>query len=262
MKANWKIALMCFGTLAMVACNPNENGGNEGQEPSGYVNPINVKDNKIDDWNALKPAKVAVAEMPDAPYLSAMKLLKVYSDGIYLNFMMVVDKNEYASHIGHADGVHIYLDLDHSDATGGFYDLFADAAVDLMLEGPIFDDSGNPINYAPDICLWGGRTGGKAEERTVDIDGKKWDQVWQKKNPIEAKSQFFEKDGDYIIEGQILIDYISNKFAEDGFGIGFDIQQGWQGIGLLPQLNATGDKGQFIGRTNMLYVPFDIPENL
>ena len=260
MKANWKIALMCVATLAAVACskkdkNDPEEGGGGSSVPTGYVSPVNVKDKSAADWDALDSTKVAIAKLTAEPYYSALKELRVYSDGVYINYLLTYDPAEYTSHVGAKDGMHIYLNVDNTDETGGFYDLFADAAVDYMLEGALFDDFGSSIPYAPTLHKWVGQEGGQPIERDVDGNGG-WDVVWEAGGSVKGESQLI---GNNMIEGRLLVDQISNKFAEDGFGIGFDIQQNWGGAGLLPQIDAQGEQGEFIGRTNMLFVPFSEP---
>ena len=260
MKANWKIALMCVATLAAVACNKKdknepEEGGSGGGEPTGYVSPINVKDKSAADWDALDPNTVAIATVTAEPYFPALKELRVYSDGVYINYLLTYDPSEYTSHVGAKDGMHVYLNVDNTDETGGFFDLFADAAVDYMLEGALFDDSGSPIPYAPTLYKWMGQEGGLPAERNVDDNGG-WDVVWEAGGSVKGESQLI---GNNMIEGRLLVDQISNKFAEEGFGIGIDIQQNWGGVGLLPQIDAQGEQGESIGRTNMLYVPFNEP---
>ena len=264
MKANWKIALMCVATLAFVACkndnpdDPEDPNGGGGKEPAGYVSPINVKDKSVADWDELDQTKVSVADMTAEPYYPGLKQLKVYSDGVYINYMLVIDPAIYSSHAGHPDGMHIYLDIDLSDETGGFFDSFADAAVDLMMEGPLFDESGVPVPYAPNLEQWVGPEGSAylPSERDTNAKGS-WEDSWSLINTIKGESQFIGED---IVEGRILVDYISTKFSPEGFGIGVDIQQGWETVGLLPQLDAAGENGEFIGRTNMLYVAFDKAE--
>lgn len=235
----------------MVACNeknpPSGGGEGGGEEPTGYESPINVKDNSVADWDALDQSKVAVSNITAMPYWDGLKQVKVYSDGVYINYMLVYDPAKYTSHIGMADGMHIYLDVDLNDQTGGFFDSFADAAADIMMEGALYDDLGNPIPYSPTLHRWGGQEGGLPSERIG------WD-VWEPIRTMTGESQFV---GDSIIEGRLLCDLISNDFSPEGFGFGVDLQQNWENIGMLPQLDAQGAEGEQIGRTNMLKVIFD-----
>ena len=267
MKAKWTFALMCVAMVAFVACKPQNNPTDPGTNPSTdtiggggggeeYASPINVKDNSVADWDALDPTKVAVANVTEEPYFDGLKQVKVYSDGIYINYMLVFDPNIYKSHVGAKDGMHIYMNIDNSAETGGFFDLFADAAVDLMFEGELFDDQGNAVPYSPNMHRWVGQEGGLPAERNCDAAGG-WDVAWEPAGSVRGESQIV---GDNIIEGRLIVGLISDKFAAEGFGIGFDIQQNWGEVGLLPQLDAQGEEGEFIGRTNMLFVPFDASE--
>ncbi len=251
---------MCLATLVMVACkdkNTPDNQGGQGTEQGGgedipeYNSPINVKDNSIADWDALDQKKVAVANVTEEPYFPALKQIKVYSDGVYINYLLVFDPELYKNHAGIQDGMHIFIDVDHSAETGGFFDYYADASVDLMFEGALFE-GGNPVPYSPTMHRWIGPEGGTPDKRTGE-----WDDVWESLGSIKGESQLI---GDNIIEGRLIVGLISNDFAEEGFGIGFDIQQNWNGVGMLPQQDAVGEEGDQIGRSNILFVPFDESE--
>jgi len=263
MKANWKIALMCFATI-LVACekkdaatNDNQGGSGEGggggTTPSSYVAPLNVKDKSIADWDELDQSKVAVANITAEPYWDGLKQLKVYADEVYIYYLLEYDPAVYTSHVGKADGMHVYIDMDDSDETGGFFDEFADAAADIMLEGELYDDAGAAISYMPTPYSWKGTAGPGTLPSERDV--KDWDADWEEAgSAVKGESQFV---GDKYIEGRLLIDLIPGTFDEERFGIGFDLQQNWNNIGLLPQLDAQGAEGEFIGRTNMLKVTFD-----
>ena len=248
MKANWKIALMCLAAVTMVACNGKNPPDGGGDEPAGYTSPISVKDKSAADWDALDQTKVAVTNITAEPYWSGLKQMKVYSDGVYINFLLTYDPAQYKSHVGMADGMHLYIDLDLSDETGGFFDEFADAAADMMFEGALYDDFGTAIPYCPTAHRWVGPEGGDPKDRIG------WEDVWEPIGTIKGESQFVGED---MIEGRLLVDLISNKFSPEGFGIGVDLQQNWGSIGLLPQIDAQGEQGEAIGRTNMLHVLFD-----
>ena len=82
-----------------------------------------------------------------------------------------------------------------------------------------------------------------------------WEADWEQAgNAVKGESQFV---GDKYIEGRLLVDLIPGTFNAEQFGLGIDLQQNWNNIGMLPQLDAQGDEGEFIGRTNMLKVTFD-----
>ncbi len=238
---------MCFATVALVACKKDEPTNPADTTPAvEYINPISVSDQSIEDWDKIDPAKIATFSVTEHPLWGALHQIKVYADEVYINYILVYDPTKYTSHLP-VDAMHIYMNADNSTATGGFFDSFADAGADLMFEGSFYDDYESPIPYSPTVHKWVGPTGGTPESRTGE-----WEEVWEAAGTIKGESQFV---GDSIIEGRLLVDLIPGGFTADGFGIGFDIQQNWGNIGLLPQLD-TKD-GTMVGRTNMLYVPFN-----
>jgi len=246
MKANWKIALMCLATIAFVACKDKNNPDPDPDpdpDPSTYVSPIQINDQSIADWDKLDQSKVAVAVLPESPLYTGLKKMKVYADSICINYVIFFDPAEMESHTP-VDAMHIYMDADNSDMTGGYWDQF-DAPnqgnTDLMFEGPIWDDYGTQISYVPTVSYWSG-----------PLNGEGW--LWAEQ-PTSNKiggSQFI---GDSIIEGRLLIDLIPWKKWTDKFSIGFDIQQNWESAGLLPQGNSPD--GELIGRSKKLLVTFD-----
>ena len=99
MKANWKIALMCLATLAMVACKKDKNepsGGGEGggDEPT-FVSKVNVKDNSIAEWATLPAEYVQSATCPEDGASLGLKSMKVYADQVYINILFEFDPEEY-----------------------------------------------------------------------------------------------------------------------------------------------------------------------
>lgn len=247
MKLNWKIALMCIAAIVMVACKKDKKEEEmSGKTDPSYVSPINVKDNSVADWDAIAPEKIASFDVTAAPLWGGLKHIKVYADEVYINYMLVFDPAKYVQHTS-VDAMHIYMNADNDETTGGFFDSFADACADLMFEGSFYDDDENPISYSPTVHKWVGPVGGLPATRVGE-----WDEVWEAAGTIKGESQLV---ADSIFEGRLLVDLVPGGFAKDGFGIGFDLQQNWNNIGLLPQVN-TKD-GVMVGRTNMLYVPFN-----
>lgn len=259
MKANWKIALMCVTMVAFVSCNPKNPATNPGETPSTdtvpgggqggggeeeYTSPINVRDKSMADWDKLDPAKVAVATLPSDPLYTAIKKIMVYADNVYINYAVFYDPAEMVSRTPEGDGMHIYMDADNSDETGGYFDQFdaiGEGNTDLMFEGPIFDESGNGISYNPTVSAWAG-----------ELHGEGWEWELLPSGSTIGASQFI---GDSIIEGRLIKQYIPYEKWTDAFTIGFDIQQNWESVGLIPQGN-TPD-GELIGRAKKLLVTFD-----
>ena len=243
MKTNWKIALMCLATIAFVACSEKNQPIDEIID-SSYVSPISVSDNSVADWDSLPAKYVAVSTIAENALWDGVKMVKVYADKVYINWMMVYDPAKYVKH-REVDVMHLFMDIDHDETTGGYFDLFQDACADLMFEGPLFNEAG-AINYSPAVSEWVG-----------EVNGEGWENNWnQIAATIKGQSQFV---GDSIIEARILRDNIpyKKKFNKEGFGFGITLTQNFEpaAVGFLPQgNNIDGDK---IGRKDMLFVPFN-----
>lgn len=245
---------MCLATLAMVACKdknvPSEPADTPDQPADTtqggggeYVNPIKINDKSIAEWDKLDQSKVAVATLPAEPLYSALKEIRVYADQVYINYILKFDPNEMESHTPN-DAMHIYLNADNSDETGGYWDQFDGpnkGNTDLMFEGAIWGDNGEQISYDPSVSQWSG-----------PLNGEGW--LWEELAAAGSlgESQFVE---DGIIEGRLVKQYIPWDKWADAFEIGFDIQQNWESAGLLPQAN-TPD-GEQIGRSKKLLVTFN-----
>ena len=134
MKANWKIALMCFATLAFVACKGNKDvpsGGGGDDEDEDFVSLISVEDNSIADWNAVPAAFLAKAERPDDAAYLGLKSVKVYADELYINVLVEYDAEEIIDHT--SVPFHVYINTDNSDQTGGFGDQWTDPNIDILM---------------------------------------------------------------------------------------------------------------------------------
>ena len=255
MKFNWKVALMCLATVMFVACkdkNPAEDpqggsgsgsGSGGGSDTTEYVNPISIKDKSIADWDKLDKSKVAVSKITGDPLYTALKEIRVYADQVYINFILIYDPTEYTK-FSEEDFLHIYMNADNSDETGGYWDQL-DAPnqgnTDLMFEGTMWDALGNTFAYNPSVSAWSGPVGG---------EGWLWE-LLPSASTIGG-SQIVE---DGIIEGRLIKQYIPFSKWTDKFEIGFDIQQNHESVGLLPQ-NDTPD-GEHIGRAKKLLVTFN-----
>lgn len=251
MKANWKLALLCFATLAMVACkdkNAPGGGGGGGHSMEGYNPPIDVTDKSLSDWDKLDPAKVAVAELTaKRPYFSALKKIQVYADSICIFYALTFDPAEITTPSETA-GYHIYMNADNDPETGGHWDLFGPqnkGNEDLLFEGSVWDNDGNRTSYLPPhVEYWSGPVGG---------DDWKWTEIAN----IDADISLSQFVSDGVIEGYLIRDLIPWKKWSSAFEIGFDLyDDNYTGVGLLPQGEAT-DNGQQIGRQPKLKVTFD-----
>ena len=136
---------------------------------------------------------------------------------------------------------HVYLDADNSDATGGYGDEFADANTDILCEGSVF--AGDPYPYNPAVFKWWGEVGGDGWDWTdpsVEHDGSDfWGAIiGEGQLPVGASERV---DGKFEI--QLLRELLGtvHELNNDEFGIGFDIQQNWSSVGILPCGSATDE---------------------
>ena len=241
MKANWKIALMCVATFAFVAC--KKDGGNDPKNPDDkggdkkeYVQKIKVDDNSLDDWKNVPEEFVVSCACPEDAALIGLKGAAVYADEMYI-FIVVEPDFEEVTDLEWVP-FHVYLDTDNSDATGGYGDQFTDANTDILLEGAVFAE-GAAYPYNPAVFKWWGEVGGSGWEWTdpsVEHDGSDfWGAiVGEGQSPI-GNSQVV----DGKIEIQLLRELIPATWNANEFGIGFDIQQNWSSVGILPLVTPT-----------------------
>lgn len=258
MKTNWKVALMCIATLAFVACKqknqptpPTPGPGGGGEEPE-FVSKISVTDNSIADWEKVPAAFLATATRPTEAVYMGLKSVKVYADELYINILAEYDEEDIPDHT--SVPFHIYINTDNSDETGGYGDQWNDANVDIMMEGFFFSatawdeednplDDGAPCAYEPVIVPWTGEVGGT---------GWGWGDALTPAGTF-VHSQHVGK----CVEMQMLRELIPSLVGwnEKEFGIGFDIQQAWESVGILPLVNPTEENAT--GHTNKLQVKID-----
>ncbi len=197
---------------------------------------IDVTDGTLADWEALPADKVVSYECPEGAALLGLKGVAVYATEMYISILVEPDMEE----ITDLSWVpfHVYLDLDNSDATGGYGDEFTDANSEILCETALFAE-GNPYSYNPAVFKWWGEVGGSGWE-------------WTDPSVPHDASDFW---GAIIGEGQLPVgasEYVDGKFEiqllrellatvepaapmnENEFGIGFDIQQNWSSVGILP----------------------------
>ena len=243
-----QFALLCAATLAMIACKPT---GNEPdgpvvddpntddpntEEPGEYVSPISVSDNSLADWEGLE--NVASFTLPEGASYDGLKSVKVYADEMYINIAIEVNP-ETVTDLDWTP-FHAYINCDNSAETGGYGDQFTDPDADVCLETAIYA-SGVANSWNPGVFKWWGPVGGNGwawtehweeEGYYTDGDGLNWGAiVAEGALPIGASQAIGN-----IHEIQLMWEMIPapNGWNEEGFTIGFDIQQNWSSVGILP----------------------------
>ena len=265
MKANWKFALMCAATLAFVACNnpePNPNPNPDPDpEPQDYVQKIQVNDNTLADWNDVPADKIVSCQLTDDAALLGLKSVKVYADEYYI-FIQAEPDPEVITSLAWVP-FHVYINTDNSDATGGYGDEFTDANTDICLEGAVFGSetattlAEAAISYAPGVFKWWGEVGANGwswtDPSVTHTADDKWGAVIGEGELQGTASQFVNG----IIEIQIMRELVPTDagWNEEEFGIGFDIQQDWSSVGVMPLVAPTDDNTN--GYTHKLQVKID-----
>ena len=222
---------------AMATCKITVKAGGVTPPPAG-IPEINVEDNSLADWDALPAEFVVSATCPDGAAMLGLKSVKVYATEMYINILVEPDMEEITDLAWVP--FHVYLDVDNSDLTGGYGDEFTDANADLLCETAVFAE-GEPHSYNPAVFKWWGEVG---------------ESGWLWKDPAIGEGDASNFWGAMIGEGQLPVgnsEYVDGKFeiqllrellatacwegvtfSNEEFGIGFDIQQNWNSVGILP----------------------------
>ena len=249
----FQFALLCAAAMALVACKCNVCGENPcvceegevcevcGENPcvcpgDEYVDPISVTDGSAADWDALPAAYVASATHVDGCSMDGLKSVKVYSDEMYLNVLVEVNLEVVTDH--EWTPLHIYLNADGSDATGGYGDEFADANTEYMLETAVYQSGA--VAYNPAVFQWFGEVGGSGwlwtDPNGIADETNGWGAIVPEGSLPIGQAQGINGIG--TVEIKLLKELIPAQWADE-FSIGFDIQQSWTSCGILP--NAADD---------------------
>ena len=224
MKKILSFLAMTAAILAVsVSCNkPNDDDEDEGGETT-YEAPINI-DGDFSDWS--KITGYAEAKCDPEATKTALKLVRVYADEVYVFVYFEWDKDQI-THEPDVEHVpfHCYINTDGDASTGGYGDQFTDACTELLFEGFIYPEGSVVGSYEPGVYEWIGETNGTGWE---------WNDLGEFNNltagaGIEGKYEF-----------QIARELMPKKLA-DNFSIGFDIQQNWDSVGILPNSHVTDD---------------------
>jgi len=232
--------LLCVAAFALVACDkkneePKPDPTPE-PEPQEWVSPISIEDGTIADWDALNANYVAVANCAaNCSSYQGLKMVKVYSDDYYINVLAEINSDEIADRAWVP--FHFYIDVDNSATTGGFGDQWIDASVDFLTEGAVFAEDA-ACSYNPAGFTWSGEVGGTGWE---------WAETTLAEGGNAAASQYVKVGDKEYFEIKMMREMLPTAPLAFGatYKIGFDIQQDWNSVGILPNANddeATGSK--------------------
>ncbi len=230
--------LAIAAALCLVGCKKGDtpSGGGEtpgggGQEPAKYEKPITI-DGQFADWAKLDGTKIATATCAEDANHTALKLVKVYADANFVFVYFEWDKDQIEWYIDPNDPenseavpFHVYINGDGKAETGGFGDQWSDACIDVLFEG-FLTDGEKIASYEPGVFKWKG-----------DTNGTGWS--WEDLGAIDGICSGAGVEGKY--ELQIVRELYPFKPLADNFSIGFDIQQGWNSVGVLPNADVTDE---------------------
>lgn len=189
-------------------------------EPS-YVAPVTI-DGDFSDWAKIDASKMCIANCATEPKWSALKVLKVYMDDVYVFFYFEYDDAQIPDK-SDVQG-HVYFDVDCDESTGGCNNQWDPGCIEYMGEGHFFRNDAVAV-FDPSISEWIGE---------VNAAGWEWETVYA------SGSGIFNGAGG---NGKYEMSLLRESFPELGeeFGFGMDIQQAWNSVGVLPNAELTED---------------------
>ena len=187
-------------------------------------------DGKFDDWAALEKGTYSQTFGDEDATHPALTHCKVYATAskIYVYIEWDTDMVAYESGVEHVP-FHCYINTDGDASTGGYADQFSDACSDVLTEGWLYDSAGMG-SYDPGIYPWIGE---------ANASGWGWGDAI-----LPDGSEFGVGAG---VEGKYEFALDRATLAglgfpvADEFSIGFDIQQNWDSVGILPNAAPSED---------------------
>ena len=186
-------------------------------------------DGDFADWAALPEGSYSKTFGDEEATHPALTHCKVYADAekvyVYVEWDM-----EYIEDKAWVP-FHCYINTDGNASTGGYADQFSDACSDVLLEGAVYADG--------EICSYW--AGGYPWIGEPNASGWGWAPDTDNIFPEEAPTEGAGIDGKYEFSiDRAMFAAAGFPFADE-FSIGFDIQQNWSSVGILPNASPTED---------------------
>ena len=198
---------------------------------------ISVTDGTLADWDNVPSEYLFKTECAPNASMNGLKSVQVYVDLTYINLLVEVNDDVVTDR--EWPPFHVFINSDNNAATGGYGDLWTDADTDLMLETAIFS-SGAVNPYNPAVFKWWGPNGENGWQWTDPNSEATSENGWGALVPEGSKPIGNSQMVDGKIEIQLDYTLIPMPFDETTFTLGFDIQQSWSAVGVLP--NAADDE--------------------
>ncbi|WP_290534578.1 hypothetical protein [Alistipes sp.] len=209
-------------------------GGDDTTEPSDPETFITV-DGDFSDWDQIPSDELVETTVPDDAFYSAGRKLKVYAGATYINIYL-----EYSEQESPVQIMHLYIDSDMAfddegnPTTGMGNPAWTNDGSDILLEGMLKDDSGNPTVYDPTIFTWSG------ENLSGGWD---WTEAVAAGSGICSNCEPVALDnGNMAIEMTIVRSAIPNLGKTFRLGVG--LQYDWNDIAYLPAGSAVEENGE------------------
>ena len=192
---------------------------------------ISVTDGTLDDWNNVPAEYLFETKHAEGASMDGLKSVKVYVDKTYIH--LLVEVNDQVVTDREWTPFHVYINSDNSAETGGFGDQWITADVDIMCETAIFA-AGENNPYNPAVYKWWGEVGENGWLWTDPVFEGTFENGGGALIPEGSLPLGNSQMVDGIVEMQIAYIAIPMPFDANTFTIGFDIQQSWSAVGILP----------------------------
>ena len=199
---------------------------------------ISVTDGTLADWDNVPSEYLFKTECAPNASMNGLKSVQVYVDLTYINLLVEVNDDVVTNR--EWTPFHVFINSDNNAATGGYGDQWITADVDFMLETAIYSE-GAVYPYNPFVFKWWGADGENGwhwtDPNSEPTSENGWGALIPEGSMPIGNSQMVE---DGKIEIQLDYKLIPFSFDETTFTLGFDIQQSWSSVGVLP--NAADDE--------------------
>lgn len=191
-------------------------------------------DGDFADWAAVTP--VSATCNPDAKY-TALTTLKVYTDEMYIHVYFEFSEDEIVDRAWVP--FHIYINADNNTEGCGDDQWIGQGGQDFLLEGAVLADDAF-CSYNPGLFTYAG-----VDPATVEWA---WTEVLPEGSGVASGAGAGNK-----YELSIMKEMLPGVELAETFGLGVDIQQSWNSVGVLPNTAIADDNAN--GAVPMLQVP-------
>ena len=191
-------------------------------------------DGDFADWAAVTP--VSATCNPDAKY-TALTTLKVYTDEMYIHVYFEFSDDEIVDRAWVP--FHVYINADNNTEGCGDDQWIGQGGQDFLMEGAVLAEDAF-CSYNPGLFTYAG-----VDPATVEWA---WTEVLPEGSGVASGAGAGNK-----YELSIMKEMLPGVELASTFGLGVDIQQSWNSVGVLPNTAIADDNAN--GAVPMLQVP-------